>query len=80
MTNEDKLKMYIDLEPDLVIYDITKKQLEIEKLKQEQNSQLKEMKDEIQSLKDHLSKEDDRKIEKLIREGRIKLTHSKSLS
>jgi len=80
MTNEEKLKMYIDLEPDLVIYDTTKKQLEIEKLKQEQNSQFKQMRDEIQYLKEHLSKQDNDKIKKLIQEGIIKFTNSKSSS
>ena len=72
MTVDEKLKMYIELEPDLVIYDTTKKQLEIEKLKQEQNSQFKEMKEEIQSLKSHLSKQDERILDNLKNNGRLK--------
>jgi len=33
MTNEDKLKLYLELEPDLVVFDQTKNELEIDRLR-----------------------------------------------
>ena len=76
MTEDEKLEWYLKLEPELSIFDITKEKIKNEKLKKEQTSQFKEMKGEIQSLKVLLSKQDDEKISKLIRDGIIKFTHS----
>ena len=55
MTEDEKLEMYMDLEPDLVIYDQSKNEVELERLREE-NQDLKEMKKEIQSLKDEIAR------------------------
>ncbi len=48
MTEDEKLEMYIELEPDLVVFDQTKNELEINRLRAKV--------DEIDSLKDEVQK------------------------
>jgi len=55
MTDDEKLKMYIELEPELVIFDTSKQDLEIEKLKVQQNKEMKEMKEQMESLQTQLA-------------------------
>jgi len=71
MTDEEKLKMYIDLEPELVVFDTSKQKLEIEKLKMQQDESVKEMKEELKTLKEQLAHQGIEILEKLRRENKI---------
>jgi len=71
MTDEEKLKMYIELEPELVVFDTSKQKLEIEKLKMQQNEEMKEMKEEMESMKAQLAKQGMEILDKLRREEKI---------
>ena len=71
MTDDEKLKMYIELEPELVVFDISKQKLEIEKLKMQQNKEMKEMKKEIDSMKSQLAKQGMEILDKLRQENKI---------
>jgi len=71
MTEEEKLQMYIELEPDLVIYDQTKNELEIAKLKGN-TEEIALLKKEIQKLREEQSKSDKKILEKLRKQGIIK--------
>ncbi len=55
MTEEEKMEMYLELESHLMIFDQTKNEIVIERLREE-NQYLKEMKKEIQSLKDEIAR------------------------
>ena len=71
MTDEEKLKMYIELEPELVIFDTSKQNLEIEKLKMQQNDEMKKMKNEMENMKSQLAKQGMDILDKLKKQGRI---------
>jgi len=68
MTEEEKLQMYIELEPDLVVFDQTKNEIEIRKLKQE-NMIVEQLRDEIEKLKENQARIDQKMIEKLQEKG-----------
>ena len=51
LTDDEKLELYLELEPDLVIFDQTKNELEIKRL-QEKSREIDELKNEIQKLKE----------------------------
>ncbi|MGB9003401.1 MAG: site-specific integrase, partial [Nitrosotalea sp.] len=51
MTGEEKLKMYLELEPDLMIFDQTKNEVEISKLREE-NQAIKELREEVKKLRE----------------------------
>lgn len=72
MTEDEKLQMYIELEPDLVIYDQTKNELEIAKLK-ENTEEITLLKKEVQKLREEQSKSDKNILEKLRKQGIIKV-------
>ena len=55
MTEEEKMEMYLELESHLMIFDQTKNEIVIERLREE-NQDLKEMKKEIQSLRDEIAR------------------------
>jgi ribosomal protein L9 len=57
MTQEEKLKMYLDLEPHLAVYATTKADLEIERLKLQQTKENKELKEEMAELKHQLAQQ-----------------------
>ena len=57
MNDEEKLKMYLELEPDLSIYATTKADLEIERLRILQTKENKELKDQLDELKDQLAQQ-----------------------
>ena len=71
MTDDEKLKMYIDLEPELVVFDTSKQKLEIEKLKMHQDESMKEMKEEMELMKAQLAKQGMEILDKLRRENKI---------
>jgi len=71
MTDDEKLKMYIELEPDLVVFDKSKQKLEIEKLKMQQDKEIKEMRDEMELMKTQLAKQGMEILDKLRTEGKL---------
>ena len=71
MTDEEKLKMYLELEPDLSIYDLTKANLEIERLKTLQTKENKELKEELDELKLQLAQQGLDIVDKLKDDGKI---------
>ena len=71
MNDEEKLKMYIELEPDLSIYDLTKANLEIERLQTLQTKENKELKEELEELKLQLAQQGLDIVDKLKDDGKI---------
>ena len=71
MNDEEKLKMYIELEADLSMYDLTKANLEIERLKTLQTKENKELKEELDELKIQLAQQGLDIVDKLKDDGKI---------
>jgi ribosomal protein L9 len=71
MNDEEKMKMYIELEPDLAIYATTKANLEIERLKMLQTKENKDLRDELEQLKHQLAQQGLDIVDKLKDEDRI---------
>jgi len=63
-----KLKMYLELEPELVVFDQTKNELEIEKLKQE-NEDIQKLREELRKFREDQSKRDQRLIQEMKTNG-----------
>lgn len=68
MTDEEKLKMYLELEPDLVVFDQTKNELEIKKLKLE-NESIEQLRDEVRKLREFQAQQDKKTVEELKENG-----------
>lgn len=68
MTEEEKLKMYLELEPHLVIFDQTKNELEIERLKKE-NETIVDLREEVRKLREQQAEQDMKILDKLRKEG-----------
>jgi len=68
MTDEEKLQLYLELEPDLVVFDQTKNELEIEKLKQE-NETIEQLRDEVRKLREVQAKQDQKSIQEMKEKG-----------
>ena len=71
MNDEEKLKMYIDLEPELSVYDTSKANLEIERLKIQQSNENKELREEMETLKIQLANQGMEILKKLQQNGKI---------
>ncbi len=71
MNDEEKLKLYVELEPELVVYDSSKQKLEIEKLKLQQTKEMQEMKEEMDRMKEQLALQGMKIIEELKKQGKI---------
>jgi integrase len=71
MNEEEKLKLYIELEADLSIYDLTKANLEIERLQTLQTKENKELKDQLDELKHQLAQQGLDIVDKLKDDGKI---------
>ena len=71
MNDEEKLKMYIELEPELVVFDTSKQNLEIEKLKSEQSKEMQEMKNEMEQMKLQLAQQGMNILKKLRKENKL---------
>ncbi|MBT4327683.1 MAG: hypothetical protein HOD60_12405, partial [Candidatus Nitrosopelagicus sp.] len=71
MTEDEKLEWYLKLEPELSVFDISKEKIENERLKKEQTSQYKEMKEEIKSLQFQLIKQDKKILENLYQNKKL---------
>lgn len=70
LTEDERLDMYIELEPDLVVFDQTKNELEIKRLK-EKTEDVDELREEVQKLRKELAESDKRIIQNLKMEGII---------
>lgn len=68
ISDEDKLKMYLELEPDLVVFDQTKNELEIENLREE-NQSIKELREEVKKLRENQAKQDKKILEDMREKG-----------
>ena len=68
MNDGEKLNMYLELEPDLVVFDQTKNELEIERLKQE-NYLVSQLRKEVQDLKENQARNDQRLLDELRSKG-----------
>jgi integrase len=64
MTEDEKLELYLELEPDLVIYGQTKNELEINQLREKAEG-INELKQEIQKLREAQSKSDKKIVDSL---------------
>ena len=71
MTQEEKLKMYLELEPNLSVYATTKADLENERLKLQQTKENKELKEEMEKLKHQLAQQGLDIIKQLKEEDKI---------
>lgn len=70
MTDEEKLKLYLELESDLVVFDQTKNELEIDTLRNE-NQKIDELQREIKKLQEAQARQDRLILENLGKEGKI---------
>ena len=68
MTEEEKLEWFIQLEPDLMIFDQTKNKLEIEKLRKE-NETIEDLRNEVKKLKQQQAESDKRIIDTMKKQG-----------
>ena len=64
MTEEEKMDMYIELEPNLVVYEQTKNKLKIERL-EEENSSISQLREEVKKLREQQAKQDKKILDKL---------------
>lgn len=74
MTDEEKLKMYLELEPDLVVFDQTRNELEISRL-QEENQSVKELREEVRKLKENQAIQDRKILDEMKQKGIIVEEH-----
>lgn len=68
MTEEEKLQMYIELEPELVIYEQTKNELEIGKLR-DRVDEIDSLKEELRKFREAQAKSDKKILETIRGEG-----------
>jgi len=68
ITEEEKLQMYLELEPELAIFDQTKNRLEIKRLKQDVES-IEELREEVRKLREDRAKHDKKIVEQLMKKG-----------
>lgn len=61
--------MYLELEPELVAFDQTKNELEIKKLKQE-NETIEQLREEVEKLREAQAKQDQKLVQEM-KKGRI---------
>ena len=71
MNDDEKLKMYLELEPNLAVYATTRADLEIERLKMLQTKENKDLRDELAQLKQQLAQQGMDIIKQLKDEKRI---------
>ena len=64
MTEDEKLEMYLQLEPELTVYEQTKNELELSRLR-DKVEQIDELKQEVQKLRETQAKSDKKIIETL---------------
>ena len=71
MTEEEKLEMYIELEPDLAVFERTKNELEINRLR-DKVDEINSLRDEVRKLRESQAKSDKKLIETMKINGIIK--------
>ena len=71
MTEEEKLEMYIELEPDLAVFEQTKNELEINRLR-EKVDEIDSLRDEVRKLRESQANSDKKLIETMKINGIIK--------
>jgi integrase len=77
MTDEEKLELYIQLEPELVVFDQTKNEIEINQLKDKVDDtsiirdELRRMREEMEKMKESQAKSDKKTIELMKKKGII---------
>jgi len=62
--------MYLQLEPDLIIYEQTRNEIEIERLRRE-NQSIEELREEVKRLREQQAKQDQKILDKLRNGGII---------
>jgi integrase len=70
MTDEEKLEMYLELESELVIFDQTKNEIEIDKLKNE-NKTNEKVRQEVNELREIIARQDKRILEIFREKGNL---------
>jgi len=70
MTEEEKFEMYLQLEPNLIIYDQTRNEIEIEKLRRE-NQSIEDLREEVKRLREQQVNSDKKILDKLRNGGII---------
>ena len=70
MTEDEKLEMYLELEPELVVFEQTKNELEIAKLR-DKVDEIGELKKEVQKLRENQAKSDKQRIEDMKKQGTL---------
>ena len=68
MTETEKLKMYLELEHDLVVFEQTQNELKIERL-QKENENIEDLRKEVKKLKESQAKQDKIILENLRKDG-----------
>jgi phage I-like protein len=71
MNDDEKLKMYIELESELVVFDTSKQNLEIEKLRVQQSNENKVLREEMETLKLQLANQGMEILKQLKGQGKI---------
>jgi hypothetical protein len=71
MTEEEKLEMYIELEPDLAVFEQTKNELEINRLR-DKVDEIDSLRDEVRKLRESQANSDKKLIETMKINGIIK--------
>ena len=66
--DKEKLKLYLELEHDLVVFDQTKNELEIKKLKQE-NENIDQLREEVRKLREFQAEQDKKVVKELQEKG-----------
>lgn len=70
MDDPEKLKMYLELEPDLVVFSQTENELEIKRLKEDMES-VAQLRTEIRELRENQAKQDEKIIQEMKNRGVI---------
>ncbi len=70
MTEDEKLQLYIELEPDLVVFDQTKNELEINRLRDKVDV-IDSLKDEVRKLRESQAKSDKKTLDLMKKNGII---------
>ena len=70
MTEEEKLEMYIELEPELTIFDQTKNEMEIERLKKE-NQTIDELRQQVNELRKFQARQDKKILDDFREKGNL---------
>jgi hypothetical protein len=68
MTEDEKLQMYLELEPDLAVYEQTKNELEINRLR-DKVDEIDSLRVEVRKLKEQQAKSDKKIVDDMRKNG-----------